>query len=108
MISSLSFIILGFENAAIGLDMSWFLTIVANSIIPGLAPASLIAQRSGRTSSNVPSVGQTLYYVGVIGRIVANDFLRASSITSEYFTAAVDALHTIVTKVSHEGGETTH
>ena len=39
----------------------------------------------------------------------ANDFLRAASvrialITSEYFTVAVEALHTVVMKVSHEWG----
>ena len=39
----------------------------------------------------------------------ANDFLRAASVmialvTSKYFMVAIEALHTVVTKVSHEGG----
>ena len=39
----------------------------------------------------------------------AKDFLRAASVrialvTSEYLTAVVEALHTVVTKVSHEEG----
>ena len=49
-INSMSFIILGFEGAAIGLDVYGFLAIVANSITLGFAPASPICRRLGRTS----------------------------------------------------------
>ena len=39
LIRSLSFVGFGFESAAIGFDVSWFLAIVADSIVPGLSPA---------------------------------------------------------------------
>ena len=69
LIRSLSFVGFGFECAAIGFDVSRFLAIIAGSVVPGLAPASLIFRQSGRTSSSVfRSVGGTLYYIGFVGR----------------------------------------
>ena len=47
------FIVFGFECAVIGFDVSGFLAIVADTVVPGLAPASLICRWSGRTSSAV-------------------------------------------------------
>ena len=92
----LSLFVSGIEGATIGFDMSGFRAIVACSIIPGLAPASLICQWSGRTyASSAESF--------------ANDFLRAASVrialvTSEYFKVAVKALHIVVIIVSHDRG----
>ena len=69
-ICSHSFIVRGFECAAIGFDVSTFLAIIVDLIVPGLAPASLICRRSGRTSSSdVWSVSRTLYYVGFVCRV---------------------------------------
>ena len=53
LIRSLSFVSFGFECAAIDFDVSRFLAIIVGSVIPGLAPASLICRWSGRTSSSV-------------------------------------------------------
>ena len=53
LISSLSFVGLGFECPAVGFDVSRFLAVVADSVVPGLTPASLIVRRSGITSSPV-------------------------------------------------------
>ena len=70
LIRSLSFVVFDFECAVIGFDVSRFFAIIADSVVPRLAPASLIYWRSGRTSSLVVrSVGQTLYYVGFICRV---------------------------------------
>ena len=50
--------------------MSWFLAVVADSVVLGLAPASLIVRRSGRTSSPVVRlVGRTLYYISFFYRV---------------------------------------
>ena len=58
LISSLSFFVLVFECPTVGFDVSRFLAVVADSVVPGLAPASLIYRRSGKTSSPiVRSVG---------------------------------------------------
>ena len=62
LIRILSFVGFFFECPAVGFDMSWFLTVVADSVVPGLAPVSLILRRSGGTSSPVVrSVSQTFY-----------------------------------------------
>ena len=53
LILSLSFVGFCFECPVVGFDVSRFLAIVADSVVPGLAPASLIVWRSGRTSSLV-------------------------------------------------------
>ena len=53
LIHSLSFVGFCFECPEVGFDVSWFLAIVADSVVPGLAPASLIVRWSGRTSSPV-------------------------------------------------------
>ena len=50
--------------------MSRFLAVVADSVVPGLAPDSLVVQRSGTTSSPVVrSVGLTLYYISFLCRV---------------------------------------
>ena len=70
LISSLSFVGLGPEYPTIGLNVSRFLAVVADSVVPGLASASLIVRRSGRTSSPVVrSVGRTLYYISFFCRV---------------------------------------
>ena len=90
--------------------MSRFLAVVANSVVPGLAPASLIVRWSGRTSSPVVrSVGRTLYYISFLCRVFGERlspscFVRIALVTLEYLMAAVEALHTVVTKVSQEEG----
>ena len=65
LIRSLSFFGFGFECATIRFDASRSLAIIACSVVPGLALASLICRLSGRTSSSVVrSVRRTLYYIG--------------------------------------------
>ena len=67
LINSLSFVSFCFEYPTVGFDVSRFLAVVADSVVPELAPASLIVRRSGRTSSLVVrSVGRTLYYLSFI------------------------------------------
>ena len=44
LICSLSFVGFCFECPIVGFDVSWFLAVVANSVVPGLAPASLIVR----------------------------------------------------------------
>ena len=101
---------MGFECATINFDVSVFLAIIADSVVSGLAMASLICRRSGRTSSSVvQSVGRTLYYIGFVYRVFcerlsSSCFVRIALVTSEYLTTVVEALHTVVTNVSHEGG----
>ena len=64
LISSLRFFGLIFECPAVGFDVSRFLAVVADSVVPELAPVSLIVRWSGRTSSPVVRlVGRTLYYI---------------------------------------------
>ena len=53
LIRSLSFVGFFFECPAVGFDVSQFLAVVADSVVPGLASASLIVRRSGRTSSRL-------------------------------------------------------
>ena len=53
LIRSLSFVSFCFECLAVGFDLSWFLEVVVDSVVPGLAPASQIVRWSGRTSSPV-------------------------------------------------------
>ena len=53
MISSLSLFISSFKGAAVGLNVSGLLAIIAGSVVPGLAPSSLFRQRSEITSSSV-------------------------------------------------------
>ena len=85
LIRSLSFVGFSFEYPGVGFDVSRFLTVVADLVVMGLAPASLVVQRSGRTSSLVVrSVNRTLHYISFLCRVFA--------------------LHTIVTKVSQEEG----
>ena len=70
LIRSLSFVGFCFECLEVGFDESRFLVVVADLVIPGLAPASLIVRRSGRTSALVVrSVGRTLYYIGFFCRV---------------------------------------
>ena len=70
LISSLSFVGLWLEYPIVGLDVSWVLAVVADSGFPGLASASLICRRSGRTSTPiVRSVCRTLYYVSFFCRV---------------------------------------
>ena len=67
LIRSMSFVILGFECPAVGFDVSRFLAVVANSVVPGLAPASLIVRWSGRISSPVVrSVCRTWYHISFL------------------------------------------
>ena len=67
LISSLRFVGLGLEYPTVSLDVSRFLAVVADSVVPGLAPALLIVRRSGRTSSPVVRwVGRTLYYISFL------------------------------------------
>ena len=44
LLGSLSLIVFGLECTTIGFDVSGFLAVVADSIIPGLAPTSLIVR----------------------------------------------------------------
>ena len=53
LISSLSFVLFLLECPVVGFDVSRFLAVIADSVVPGLASASLIVLRSGRTSSPV-------------------------------------------------------
>ena len=70
LIRSLSFVGFCFECAEVKFDVSRFLAIVADSVVSGLAPASLIVRRSGITSSPiVRSVDRTLYYIGFVCRV---------------------------------------
>ena len=70
LIHSLSFVIFGFECAAIGFGVSGFLAIIADSDVLRLAPTSLICRRLRRTSSSiVRSVSRTLYYVRFVCRV---------------------------------------
>ena len=70
LLLSLSFVGFGFEYLTVGFDVSRFLAEVADSVVSGLAPASLIVRRSGRTSSPVVRlVGRTLYYVNFVFRV---------------------------------------
>ena len=62
VIRSLSLFISSFKGAAVGFDVSGCLAIIACSIVPGLAPASLIFWQSGITSSSVVrSVGLVVH-----------------------------------------------
>ena len=87
--------------------MSRFLAEDADSVVPGLAPASLIIRRSGRTSTPVVrSVGRTLYYISFVCQVFC-ERLSPSYFSQDFahdFGAVVEALHTVVTKVSHEEG----
>ena len=94
----------------VGFDVSRFLAVVADSVVSGLAPASLIVRWSGRTSSPVVrSVGRTLYYVSFLCRVIG-ERLSPSCFSQDcahdfgVLKAVVEALHTVVTKVSHEEG----
>ena len=110
LIRTLNSVGFGFECAAIRLDVFQFLAIVVDLVIPRLTTAPLICRRSGKTSSLIArSVRWTLYYIGFVCRVFCKRlstscFIRIAFVTSEYFTAVVEALHTIVTKVSHEEG----
>ena len=110
LIGSLSLIIFGFECTTIGFDVSRFLAVIADSIIPRLAPTSCVVRPSRRTfASTVQSVGRTLYNIGVTGFIICKGFpssylVKIVLVNSKYLIAAVDALHIVVTKVSQEGG----
>ena len=89
------------------LDMFGFIAIIVGSIISRLAPASLICQWSRRTFSLiVQSINRTLYYICLINRVFCKQFasVRIVLVTSEYFTAVVEALDKVSTKVSHEEG----
>ena len=110
LIRSLRFVGFCFECPAVAFDVSRFLTVVADSVVPGLAPASLLVRRSGRTSSSVVrSVDRTLYYVSFIYRVFGKR-LSPSCLSQDcahdfgVLKAVVEALHTVVTKVSHEEG----
>ena len=62
-----------FDSIGFSMDSifrSRFLAVVADSVVPSLAPASLIVRRSGRTSSPVVrSIGRTLYYISFLYRV---------------------------------------
>ena len=62
VISSLSHFVSSFKDVAVVLNVLVLLAIIVGSIVPELAPASLICRKLGRTSSSgVRSVGLTLY-----------------------------------------------
>ena len=73
LVHSLSFVGFCFQCTIVDFDVSRFLAIVADSVVPGLAPTLLIVRRSGRTSSLVVrSVGRTLYYISFFYRVFGN------------------------------------
>ena len=109
LICSLSFVGFFFECPVVVFDVSRYLAVVADSVVPGLVPASLIVRRSGRTSSPVVrSVGRTLYYISFLCRVFG-ERLSPSCFSQDCARdfGVLDgscSLHIVVTKVSQEEG----
>ena len=110
LLRSLSLFIFSFEGTKISLNVSKFLAIVACSRVLGLALTSCICRLSRITSSStIQLVGRTVYYISITSRFIYKRFplsiFRPNGARNlGVLYAIVDALHTVVTKVSHEEG----
>jgi hypothetical protein len=110
LLGSLSFLVLGIQGSVVGFDVSRCLEVIARPPIcgPTLVPRHVRPTR-GISSAMLQSVTYTLYGVGFTcwilnERLSPNFFRKMDLIVSDYITVAVDALHTVETKVSQEGG----